>query len=149
MFNKPITEFRGKYFFLSNFYEYPILYDGVFYKSSEHAYQAQKTFDADEIEAIKGAKTPGKSKRLAKEATIREDWESVKIDVMRDVLWAKFSNPDLCKELLATGSAYLIEGNDWEDHFWGICDGKGKNILGKLLMEIRDELKKPEKVMLP
>jgi len=149
MFNKPIIEFRGKYFFLSNFYEYAIVYEGKVYKSTEHAYQAQKTFDLDEIEAIRGAKTPGSAKKLGNEATVRQDWESIKIDVMRDVLWAKFSNPDLSKKLLSTGNVQLIEGNDWNDYFWGVCNEKGKNILGKLLMEIRYELKNPENIMLP
>ena len=74
---------------------------------------------------------------------LREDWETVKIDVMRDVLKSKFSlNSELREKLIATGDVELIEGNHWNDRFWGVCRGKGQNHLGKLLMELRKILKK-------
>lgn len=149
MFNKPITEFNDKYFFLSNFFEYVIVFEGNVYKSTEHAYQAQKALDIGEFEIIRATKTPGEAKKLGRGVFMRKDWDDIKVGVMRDILWAKFSNPDLGKKLLSTGTAQLIEGNNWKDYFWGVCDGKGENMLGKLLMEIREELKNPENVILP
>jgi ribA/ribD-fused uncharacterized protein len=147
--SKPITEFKGEYIFLSNFYNFPIRYDGVLYKTSEHAYQSQKTFVDKEINLIKEAPTPEAAKKIAQGATLREDWGNIKVQVMRDVLWAKFSNPFLSDKLVSTGNATLIEGNTWGDVFWGVCDGKGKNMLGRLLMEIRKETNKPHFIELP
>jgi ribA/ribD-fused uncharacterized protein len=72
---------------------------------------------------------------------MRDDWNDIKIDVMRDLLQEKFSDDDLRELLLATGDAELIEGNTWNDYFWGVCLGEGQNWLGKLLMEVRKELK--------
>lgn len=147
--NSTISKFDGDNKFLSNFYMFPMRFDGVAYESSEHAYQAQKTFNMEEVEKIKNAKTPGAAKRLARTAKLRDDWEDVKVDIMRDILWAKFSIPYLSKLLLDTGNSFLIEGNTWGDTFWGMCDGKGRNILGKLLMEIREEMRKPDIIELP
>jgi len=144
-----ITSFRNEYHFLSNFYEYPILYNNVLYKSTEHAFQAQKTLDLEEIQLVRNASTPGRAKKLGKEVTLREDWEDIKVDVMRDILWAKFSNTDLSTKLLSTGERHLIEGNNWHDDFWGMHSHKGKNMLGKLLMEIRDELRNPDPMRIP
>jgi ribA/ribD-fused uncharacterized protein len=83
----------------------------------------------------------GQSKKLGKRVELRPDWEDVKIDIMRQVLKSKFTqNPELKAQLIATGDAELIEGNNWNDRFWGVCRGKGQNHLGKLLMEVRAEL---------
>ena len=79
----------------------------------------------------------GRAKRLGR-VELRSDWEEVKIEVMREVLRCKFSqNPDLKAKLIATGDAELIEGNNWNDRFWGVCRGVGQNHLGRLLMELR------------
>lgn len=133
-----ITKFREEYFFLSNFYPLQIKMDDVFYPSLEHAYVASKTLDKDERLMILYASTPGKAKRMGKEITIRQDWNEVKVGIMKKLLEQKFSKPALKKMLLETGDEEIIEGNEWGDTFWGICNGKGSNILGKLLMEIRD-----------
>ena len=83
----------------------------------------------------------GQAKRLGKRVELRPDWEDVKIDIMRQVLKSKFTqNPELKAKLIATGDAELIEGNNWNDRFWGVCNGKGQNHLGRLLMELRAEL---------
>lgn len=61
---------------------------------------------------------------------------------MKDALFYKFSqDKDLRDKLIATGNTELIEDNTWNDRFWGVCNGEGINHLGKLLMELRDELK--------
>jgi predicted NAD-dependent protein-ADP-ribosyltransferase YbiA (DUF1768 family) len=60
---------------------------------------------------------------------------------MEDLVRLKFTtHPDLCERLLTTGDAELIEGNSWNDTFWGVCRGKGRNELGKVLMKVRSEL---------
>ena len=137
-----INSFSGEYRFLSNFYICDVNYGGLDYQSSEHAYQAAKTLNTDLRRIIQAAPTPGRAKRLAKTFQLRPDWSQVKLTIMEDVLNAKFSqNPKLKVKLLATGDAQLIEGNHWDDTFWGVCKGVGENNLGKLLMKIRTELK--------
>ena len=146
-----IDKFDGEYYFLSNFYPSKIIfdkdYDHVMYaKTVEHGFQSAKTFNIKEQIDILVANTPGQAKRLGRQCTLRPDWEDVKDDVMRTLLRKKFAIPELREKLLATGDATLIEGTTWHDNYWGICScekcgGRGKNRLGELLMEIREELR--------
>lgn len=134
--DQPITSFRGdRYSFLSNFYHCDHL--GT---TTEHLYQAAKTTDPCEMIRILMARTPGDAKRLGARCRMRDDWERIKIGVMRQVLEYKFQDPQLAKKLLATRDAELVEGNTWGDKFWGVCGGVGLNTLGLLLMERRTEL---------
>ena len=72
---------------------------------------------------------------------LRKDWEQVKDDIMYEVVRAKFiQHPILAQQLLDTRDAELIEGNNWGDTYWGVCNGYGKNMLGRILMRVRDEL---------
>lgn len=142
-----IKEFRGEYYFLSNYspLKNPILLEGIYYPTSEHAYQAYKTLDLEKRKGIANLNAPGESKKAGKNLDIRSDWEKIKLSVMEMVLKAKFSyNSDLLMKLLYTNDKILIEGNTWNDIFWGvnIQTGKGKNNLGKLLMKIRSQYKK-------
>ena len=75
---------------------------------------------------------------------LRPAWDDIKLNVMRDLVWRKFSeDPELRAKLLATGDAELVEGNAWGDTFWGVDQsGKGENHLGKILMETRTRLTK-------
>jgi len=132
-----ISEFQGEFRFLSNFWPCKIYFEGMWYDSVEHAYQAAKTLDMDERLRISFLETPGKAKRAGKELKIRPDWEEIKIPIMRELLIKKFSHRELMFRLKKT-EGELIEGNNWGDTFWGVCKGQGQNILGKLLMEIRD-----------
>lgn len=135
--------FDGEYAFLSNFYDSPIERDGIVYPTNEHFFQAMKTLNPEEHRKIAAAATPGKAKRLGRQVKLRPDWEEVKLQIMKEGLILKFfCNKDLAKKLIATGNAELVEGNTWNDKFWGVCDGVGENNLGKLLMEIREDLKK-------
>lgn len=120
--------------FLSNFYAH-----GRW--TAEHQYQAAKTDDATWKAAIMGASTPGEAKKLGRRAPMRPDWEEVKVDVMLDILRVKFRRPEMAEKLLATGDAELVEGNWWGDTFWGVCRGRGQNHLGRLLMQVREELR--------
>lgn len=137
-----IDRFVGDFAFLSNFFPSTIMIDGVIFKTAEHAYQAQKAITDKDVEIIAGAATPGAAKTLGRKIAIRPDWDSIKVDVMRLILREKFKNPILRELLLMTGDAELVEGNEWNDTWWGICRGKGHNHLGILLQEIREEIKR-------
>lgn len=137
-----IDSFSGEYRFLSNFYPAEVEFEGMMYPSTEHAYQAAKTLDLKSRAMFQGG-TAGQAKRLGQVIILRDDWtnDNVKISVMYAVLLDKFTrHQDLRKQLIATSPNELIEGNTWNDTFWGVCDGKGKNHLGKLLMSIRQEI---------
>jgi ribA/ribD-fused uncharacterized protein len=135
-----ISSFTGQYEFLSNFYPCVIVYDGLTYQSTEAAYQAHKTLDLDQRSTFTSV-AANISKKMGRRVSLRPDWESIKDKVMEDVLREKFKIGHLKEKLLATGAEELIEGNTWNDRYWGVCNGSGKNMLGKLLMKIRDELK--------
>ena len=140
---EPITSFTGPYRFLSNFHPSRIPRGEYIYATVEHAFQAAKTDSARERRDILNASTPGEAKRLGRRCTLRPNWEQVKIDVMRECLRIKFLDDHLRSQLLATGEAELVEGNTWMDRFWGQCPvGVGENMLGKLLMELRRELRR-------
>ena len=134
-----VVSFTGEFSFLSNFYPSPIKYEGPTWATVEHAYQAAKTLDMSEKKAIWGAATPGKAKQLGRKVEMRPDWEGVKLTVMLDLLRLKFADPTLEQQLVATYGFNLVEGNTWNDRFWGVCKGTGQNNLGKLLMQVRSE----------
>lgn len=135
---KEINEFRGEYRFLSNFWSCPVNYDGITYQNAEAAFQAQKCIDPADRARFAGL-NPSEAKRLGRRVKLRSDWETVKDQVMCQVVQAKFTqNPDLMAKLKATGHAVLVEGNTWDDRYWGICRGSGQNKLGRILMALRD-----------
>jgi ribA/ribD-fused uncharacterized protein len=137
---------RMPYFEFSNFYRAPLTIDGKVWKTSEHYYQAMK-FDGhpDHVEAVRQTDTPMKAANMGRERhrPLRQDWEEVKDSVMYDALMAKFTQHEkLNKLLLETGDAILVEHTK-NDSYWGDGgDGSGKNMLGKLLMVLRDDLNK-------
>ena len=135
-----INEFIGKYFFLSNFYNCTVTYNGVTYLNTEAAFHAQKCPSrCREFSKL----NPSEAKRLGRKVSLRKDWETVKDGIMYDIVKAKFiQNPDLQKKLLDTGTQMLIEGTTWHDTYWGtdLKTGEGQNKLGKILMDIRNEL---------
>jgi ribA/ribD-fused uncharacterized protein len=139
-----INSFRGKYFFLSNFYDKHFMFDGIIYKNAESAFQAQKTLNRNEKINFIGL-SGAEAKRLGRKVKLRSDWNNVKCDIMKEILIAKFKDEELKRLLLSTGNEELIEGNTWGDRYWGVCNGVGKNMLGKLLMEVRDFYRKEEK----
>lgn len=135
-----IDSFKGKYRFLSNFYPVGIFYKRIYYPSVEHAYQASKTTDRFRRRIVAALPNPGAAKRMGYKLPMRPGWNAMRVGVMRRLLRLKFEDKSLQKFLLDTGNEELVEGNDWGDTFWGVCKGKGENQLGKLLMEIRNEL---------
>lgn len=142
-----INAFRNEYYFLSNFYEAPITYEGIQYCNNEAAFQAQKVL-CNEIKKEFSNLNPSMAKCKGRKVELRNDWEEVKFHIMHDIVKCKFSqNEDLKNKLLSTGDEYLEEGNTWGDQIWGTVNGKGKNYLGKILMDVREELK-PNKNMI-
>jgi ribA/ribD-fused uncharacterized protein len=139
---KKIDSFVGEYRFLSNFAPSVIEVDGFDYPTVEHAFQALKTENPTEREIVRTARTPGQAKKLGRRVTLRADWNTARVSVMKMLLEKKFSNKVLRAELLATEDAELVEGNYWNDTFWGVCRGRGENNLGRLLMEVRSSIKK-------
>ena len=88
---------------------------------------------------------PSEAKHAGRRITLRKDWEAVKVGIMHDIVEAKFrQNPSLAAKLIGTGNVYLEEGNTWGDRTWGTVDGKGANNLGRILMDIREELIREE-----
>jgi ribA/ribD-fused uncharacterized protein len=137
-----IDDFHGVYRYLSNFWEHPVEFQGVIYPSNEHAFVAAKTTDQTIREVIREAKTPGQVKRMGRNLVLRPDWENIKVMVMLDLCKTKFApGTALASKLLATGDAFLIEGNTWGDRVWGTVNGEGCNYLGKILMKVRAELR--------
>jgi len=136
-----INRFDGtEYAFLSNFYPFTIEFDGHKWSTSEHAYQAMKMTNKEDFFKILKASTPAKAKRLGNTLPKLEKWDKIKVDIMQEILRVKFSYPEMKNKLLSTGNSHLEEGNTWGDKFWGTVNGKGQNMLGKLLMKIRKEL---------
>jgi ribA/ribD-fused uncharacterized protein len=137
-----ITQFTGRWWILSNYAYCDIVVDGERYQSVEHYFQAMKARDPGDRERIRVAESPDDAKRLGKSVPRIANWTDRRIDFMRRGLRAKFSisNPP-GQALLATGIAFLAEGNDWGDDEWGIVDGVGLNLLGILLMEHRGALR--------
>ena len=131
-------------FEFSNFYRAQIYVDGRMWKTSEHYYQAMK-FDGhpEHVKDVHNARIPADAAKIGrdKKRPLREDWEEVKDDVMYRALKAKYTqHPKLRKLLVDTGNAILVE-HTVNDRYWGDGgDGSGKNMLGKLLMKLRDEL---------
>lgn len=136
-----IDNFRGPYFFLSNFFHCSVLYEGRVWPSAEHAYQAAKTEDLVLRDMFLECQTAGDAKRLGRSIEPRSNWPAMKLAVMEDIVRAKFKgNEELKRRLLATGEEQLVEGNSWGDTFWGRYRREGENHLGQILMKVRKEL---------
>ena len=128
----------------SNFAAFPVRLKGVEWPTTEHYFQAQKFAGTPHEEEVRGAGTPTIAARIGRDRSrpLRPDWEAVKDDVMREAVRAKFQqHPSLRSLLLSTGHAYLIE-HTRNDAYWGDGgDGTGKNMLGRILMEVREDLR--------
>jgi ribA/ribD-fused uncharacterized protein len=148
-----IAFFRGRWEFLSNFYPSEVKLKGKTYPTVEHAFQAAKTLDEADRERIRLAETAGQAKAMGRKVALRSGWavgnNGIRVQVMRALLKQKFApGTELAQKLLDTEDREIVEGNTWNDTFWGVCNGKGKNRLGELLMAIREELRNadPESV---
>lgn len=149
-----IDQFRRShgYRWLSNFHMCDIDFEGVTYPSTEHAYMAAKTTDPELREKIRRCETPGEAKRLARTFDLRPEWEQpdpqtrrpFKVEIMYRVIRQKFfRHMELGDLLLGTGDHHLVENSTgWNDRIWGVADGRGQNLLGRVLMDVREELRR-------
>jgi ribA/ribD-fused uncharacterized protein len=142
-----IELFQGQYGFLSNFHRSTITVDGRDFPTVEHYFQSMKTVDFKAAERIRVARSPGEAKRMGRSVELRSDWESIKYPIMyRGVMLKFLQHTHLRTELMLTQDEHLIEGNDWGDTVWGCVwrNGQwvGQNLLGQILMETRDAIKR-------
>lgn len=139
----PNHMFSGELAFLSNMYPCKVRMKiggkEYVFDSSEAAFQAGKSENPKEITLFTRVKDGKDAKRLGRKITLREDWDNYRLLWMKRVVYSKFiQNPELMEKLIDTYPLTLKETNYWHDTFWGICNGKGENHLGKILMEIRE-----------
>ena len=142
--SKIIDSFTEKNSFLSNFTPCRVSYAGVQFLSVEAAFQAAKCKEWEDTLKFRFL-SAAESKKLGRTVKMRADWDDARnyrLVVMEQLLREKFSdkNPELKQKLIDTYDAELVEGNTWNDTFWGVCGGVGKNHLGILLMKIRKDL---------
>lgn len=138
---------RGEYSAFSNFSRHAFQLDGKHWKTSEHYFQAMKFEGTEYEDKVREARTPKEAATLGRrrDFPLRKDWETVKDDVMRKAVLAKFQKHDDIRQLLLdTGDEEIVE-NAPKDYYWGIGkDGSGKNMLGIILMEVREKLREAE-----
>lgn len=158
-----IAEFSGSYRFLSNFWSSPMTVIDPYIEAEivvptvEHGFQMDKTTDAAQRRWVLSSTSPGVAKRRGKSVPPAADWDQYRLESMDYWLRKKFVPPtvrlsdgsyiqayhELAMQLIDTGDATLVEGNTWGDTFWGVCCGRGENMLGKMLMVIRAEIRIP------
>lgn len=132
------------YYCFANFSRHPIVVDGVKWPTTEHWYQAQKFNNPEIQEDIRCAGSPMLAATIGRTAPgMRKDWDIVKDDLMRKALRMKVEqNPDVKASLLGTGDRVIVENSPRDSYWANGSDGKGLNMLGKLWMELREELRK-------
>lgn len=138
-----VREFRGNYDFLSNFYPCCFEWERVLWPASENAYQGAKCIKFS-VRKIIAKLTPEEAKTLGRVVVMRPGFEDIKIDIMASILRKKFApGTHLAQMLVDTGDAHLQKGNGWGDTFWGVdlMTSRGRNNLGHILMNIREELR--------
>lgn len=152
---------KEPYNFLSNFFYSPYKHNGVQFNYVENGFQSEKNpevlrnrlsaYPTNEAGDLLTPLSPDEAKREGRRCKLfsKEEWDKKKNAVMLEHVRLKFQqNPDLARRLIATGNALLVEGNDWHDNYWGDChcdkcrDIPGRNQLGRILMFVREELKK-------
>lgn len=137
-----ILGFTKDYVFLSNMYPAPHIIGGVTYPTAEHSYQAHKTLDRELQYKIAKLDSPKEAIAEGRKLLLRPDWEKVRAEIMFTILMAKFTfQPSLGAKLVATGHAYLEDTNHYNETFWGVSNGVGRNELGNLLMRVRDTIR--------
>lgn len=135
---------NDEYGCFSNFSHHGFKLDGKWWMTSEHYFQAQKFHNTEYEERIRLIENPMKAAELGRNCSLplRKDWEEVKDTIMKNAVLEKFKqNGAICEVLLATGKKKIVERTT-NDYYWGCGkDGSGKNMLGTILMEVREELR--------
>lgn len=139
-----ILFYEGKYYCFSNFSSHEVIFLDKRYKTAEHCYQSQKFIDPEIKTEIESAPSPFMAKKISHQhdEKKRKDWEEIKTDIMKQIITEKVKQHDEVRELLQdTGNNEICDNTPF-DYFWGIGEnGNGKNFLGKILMDIRSEIK--------
>lgn len=139
-----IEQFQKEYRWLSNFSQVEIMLDGIEYPSVEHAYMSAKSDDPEWKKFCSNPiNKPGLVKQESKKIKLVEDWDKIKISIMKICLDQKFRTQPYKSQLLKTGYEKIQEGNYHGDKFWGVDlkTGIGRNVLGTMIMEIRREIR--------
>lgn len=135
---------KEKYGCFSNFSLHGFILDQLYWPTSEHYFQAQKFSDTEHLEKIRLLPTAKEAAKMGRDRNLplRKDWGNVKDDTMRKAVLCKFStHADIRQILLSTGEEQIVE-NSPTDYYWGCgSDGTGKNMLGIILMEVREQLR--------
>ena len=142
--------YEQDFYVLSNFSAFSLMWKGLRFDTSEAAYHWEK-FNIPGAESnhliqepLRLAPSAHAAFKLAEKwvDSRRHDWEQVRVPIMKEILRAKVDQHEYVRtKLLATGNRELVE-DSWRDSFWGWgADGKGNNALGKLWMEIREEIR--------
>jgi ribA/ribD-fused uncharacterized protein len=148
--DKQVFFYEQEFYVLSNFSAFTLQWKGLRFDTSEAAYHWEKFTHFGRIsEAIRLAPSAHEAFKIAQKwkGFQRFDWDEVKVGIMKDMLRAKAEQHEYVRrKLLETGDRQLVE-DSWRDNFWGWGPNKdGQNILGKLWMEIREEIKEVRKV---
>ncbi len=134
----------GKLGYLASYSSHGFIKDGVYWKTVEHYYQAQKFHDKTVKQLIIEAETPKQASTIGRNRRykLREDWEQVKNEIMHEAVLEKFlQHPDLAEKLIETGDEEIIEDTK-KENYWGCGpNGDGLNVYGKILCRVREELK--------
>lgn len=142
--DKQIFFYEQEFYIFSNFSSFKLLWKGYDWMTSEHAYHSEKFEDSEMLEKLKKSRSAHDAMKLAyaNKDTYRKDWDEVRLNIMKQILHAKVEqHPYVKKKLLESGDKELIE-NSWRDDFWGWgANRDGKNHLGKLWMEVREEVR--------
>jgi len=138
-----IKEFKNEYRWLSNFARCGVELDGQMYKSVEHAYQSAKSDDPEWKEFCTVEINPAEVRKQSRNIQIRKDWDNIKEDIMLKCLKEKYDQEPYKQLLLDTKNEQIQEGNWWGDKYWGVDlkTGEGQNRLGKMIMQIRQEIR--------
>ncbi len=135
----------------SNFAPYPFALDGEQWQTSEHYFQAQKFEDKAYKAKIQKSNSPMLAAQMGRDRKqkLRRNWESVKVGVMRAAVLAKFTQHEELRALLpSTGDYKLVEHTESDDYWGDGGDGSGKNMLGRILMQVRESLRLSQGVTL-
>lgn len=139
---------NGDYGCFSNFSRHPVYLKNKRWPTSEHYFQAQKFAETKHEEEVRLTSKPMKAAEMGRDRKrpLRNDWEKVKDDIMREAVMAKFTQlKDLTGILLGTDDAMIIE-HTANDRYWADGgDGTGQNMLGKILMEVREAIREGKK----
>lgn len=136
--------YEQEFYVFSNFSSFKLEWKGEVWMTSEHAYHSEK-FDNEKIlQLLRNSRSAHDAMKIAyaHKEEYKKDWDDIKLSVMKDILHAKVAqHPYVKKKLLESGDKELVE-NSWRDDFWGWGPNKGgANHLGKLWMELRNEVR--------